>query len=97
MRLPLEPASPGPLLDDWDGVLASWFARVRRALHRQARLGLRALVARPGQVAATRTHIDVVMPLRDLDIRVRRARLDADPGWVPWLGKVVSFHYEAEP
>jgi len=97
VRVPLLPAGPGPPPGDWDRVLASWLARVRRALHRQARMGLRALVVRSGQIASTRTHIDIVLPLRELDIRVRRSGLDADPGWVPWLGQVVTFHYEAEP
>jgi hypothetical protein len=97
VRAALEPAGPRLPLDDRDRVLSSWLTRVRRALHWQARMGLRALVARPGQIAATRTHIDIVLPLDRLDIRVRRAGLDADPGWVPWLGRVVTFHYEAEP
>jgi hypothetical protein len=26
-------------------------------------------------------------------MRVRRAGLDFDPGWVPWYGRVISFHY----
>jgi len=97
VRAPLAPAGPGPPPVDWDRALASWFTRVRRAAYRRARMGLYALVARPGQIASTRTHIDIVLPLRDLDIRVRRAGLDADPGWVPWLGKMVTFHYEVEP
>jgi hypothetical protein len=96
MRAALEPGDPAPLPDDWERVLGSWLTRVRRAAHRQARAGLRALVARPGHVAFTRTHVDVVLPLRDLDLRVRRAGLDADPGWVPWLGRVVTFHYEGQ-
>jgi hypothetical protein len=28
-----------------------------------------------------------------VDIEVRRAGLDLDPGWVPWLGRVVTFGY----
>ena len=28
------------------------------------------------------------------DVAVRRAGLDTDPGWVPWLGTVVMFRYE---
>ena len=97
VRIPLQPAGPGQPPDGWDRVLATWLARVRRVARRQCGMGLRALVARPGQIAFTRTHLDVVLPLRELDIRVRRAGLDADPGWVPWLGRIVSFHYEAEP
>ena len=96
MRASLVPAVGGlPPADRF--VLGSWLSQVRRAVHRQARMGLRALVIRSGEVAATRTHIDIVLPLRDLDIRVRRAGLDVDPGWVPWLGRVVTFHYETEP
>jgi hypothetical protein len=25
---------------------------------------------------------------------VRLAGLDINPGWLPWLGRVVSFHYD---
>ncbi len=97
MRIPLRPADPGPPPRGWHRVFTTWLTRVRRVAQRHARIGLRALVARPGQIGFTRTHIDVVLPLSELDIRVRRAGLDADPGWVPWLGRVVTFHYEAEP
>jgi hypothetical protein len=27
-------------------------------------------------------------------VEVRRAGLDLDPGWIPWLGAVVRFVYE---
>jgi hypothetical protein len=30
-----------------------------------------------------------------VDIRVRRAGLDIDPGWTPWLLRVIHFHYVA--
>jgi hypothetical protein len=26
---------------------------------------------------------------------VRRVALDVDPGWVPWMGRVVQFRYDA--
>ena len=42
-----------------------------------------------GRVAFTDTHVDVLFDLGHADIRVRRAGLDIDPGWVPWLGRVV--------
>lgn len=51
------------------------------------------IVRRPAIVAATRTHVDVVLPRSAIDMRVRRRALDADPGWVPWLGRIVMFHY----
>jgi len=32
--------------------------------------------------------------LNDVDTQIRRAGLDLDPGFVPWLGKVVKIRYE---
>jgi hypothetical protein len=37
--------------------------------------------------------IEVSFSLDDVDLRVRRAGLDLDPGFVWWLGSVVRFHY----
>ncbi len=62
-------------------------------LRRHAGLSLRGLVCRRGRVALTPTHWDVAFALGDTDLRLRRAALDCDPGWVPWLGRVVQFHY----
>ena len=55
---------------------------------------LRTLVNRRGLIAATDTHIDVIFDLGKTDIRIRRAAIDINPGWLPWLGKVVQFHYQ---
>jgi len=35
-----------------------------------------------------------LMPLREVSLAVRRAGLDASPGWVRDLVRVVAFHYE---
>jgi hypothetical protein len=80
--------------DDLGPVLHELLVSARRWCRRRARLGLRTLVCRPGHVVATATHVDVIFDLAGADIRVRRAALDVDPGWVPWLGRVVSFHYQ---
>jgi hypothetical protein len=37
-----------------------------------------------------------VFDVRRADVRIRKAGLDLDPGWVPWLGRVLSFHYVDE-
>lgn len=42
----------------------------------------------------TRTHLDVVLGLEEIDLGVRLAGLDQDLGWVPRLGRVVCFHFE---
>jgi hypothetical protein len=75
--------------------LAQWMSHTRRWLRTQARIGPASLVLRTGFVSITRTHVDVVFALNQVDIRVRRAGLDRDPGWVPWLGRIVAFHYVA--
>ncbi|WP_157270220.1 hypothetical protein [Azohydromonas aeria] len=70
-----------------------WLARSRRALRRHAHMSLRELVCRPAWVSATPTHIDVIQGLDAADLRLRRLGLDVDPGWVPWIGRVVSLHF----
>jgi hypothetical protein len=49
---------------------------------------------RSGSIVAEPGWIEVHLDLDDVDIDVRRAGLDLDPGWIPWLGCVVRFCYE---
>ncbi len=60
-----------------------------------ARLDLtaREVVTRNGFVLLNRTDLDVTLSLDAADVRIRRLGLDIDPGWLPWFGKVVRFHY----
>ncbi len=95
-----EHSQPGPTLrptlrgeSDLELLLRGLLTAVRRWCRRRARIGLHTLVRRPARIAATRTHIDVVLDIQHADLRVRSAGLDVDPGWVPWLGRVVRFHY----
>ncbi len=48
----------------------------------------------PGRVLVSRTHVDVVLSLDQIDVAVRACGLDQDPGWVPHLGRIVLFHFE---
>jgi hypothetical protein len=94
-------ALPGNL--PWNGrafgsqeVLRGWTLAVRRWCWREARMTVREIVERRGAVWMTRADLDVTLPLREADVRIRRVGLDIDPGWVPWLGvhgRVVRFHY----
>lgn len=68
----------------------------RRWLRRAGGIGLASLVLRQGQITSTPTHIDVYFSVDDIDIRVRRVGLDIDPGWLPWLGKVVSYQHSED-
>jgi hypothetical protein len=76
-----------------DEPLAAWLTLVRRWCRRYARQGLVSLIRRRGRVQISRTHIDVYFDLTQIDLRLRRLALDVDPEWVPWLGRVVRFHY----
>jgi hypothetical protein len=42
----------------------------------------------------TRTHVDVVFSLEQINLSIRRAGLDRNPGWVPELGRVITFRFE---
>ena len=53
----------------------------------------RGFVRQPARLFATLTHLDLELEASHPDIIVRRAGLDLDPGWVPWLGCVIRFHY----
>ncbi len=76
-----------------DGEAACWLRDCRRHLRRRVGIGLHSLVCRPARLSLTPTHIDVWQDLEAVDLRLRRAGLDLDPGWVPWLGRVLCFHY----
>ena len=86
-------AAPRVINSDEDVLLSSWTSAMRRWCRRFAAMGLRELVSKPGRLTVTRTHVDVAFDHRLIDIRVRKAGLDLDPGWVPWFGRVVHFHY----
>jgi hypothetical protein len=51
------------------------------------------LLAVPAQAIHGRSHLDLYYPLGAVRLEIRRAGLDIDPGWLPWLGQVVHFHY----
>jgi len=72
----------------------TWLDACRHALRRRFRIGLASLVLRPASVAATRSHVDVHFALAATDLRVRRHGFDLDPGWLPWFGRVVAFHFD---
>jgi hypothetical protein len=52
------------------------------------------IARRTGMVDHTPGWLEIHLDLEQVDVAVRRAGLDLDPGWVPWLGTVVRFVYE---
>lgn len=51
------------------------------------------LLCTPGRLFAGATHVELHLPLDRIDIAVRRAGLDRDPGWTPDLGRIIRFHF----
>jgi hypothetical protein len=70
-----------------------WQVACSRYLCRVARIGLARLCLRQAHMTWSATHLDTRFALADVDLRVRRAALDVDPGWVDWLPRVVRFEY----
>lgn len=71
----------------------AWLRRCRRTLRLQVGIGVHDLVCRPARLKLTDTHTEIFFALDAVDLRLRRAGLDLDPGWVPWFARVVRFHY----
>lgn len=55
---------------------------------------LRFVTGRSAWIAADPGWIEVHFSLEDVSTDLRRAALDLDPGYLPWLGAVVRFVYE---
>ena len=88
--------APSKAADVFNQPAAQWLQACRRHARRELRIGLASLVLRPAWVRWSATHIDVHFSQRGADIRVRRAALDINPGWVDGLQRVVSFHYDQD-
>ena len=86
------PSDDAPLIVLCDDVMAR-----ASALYEEDAVWGPALIAVAGRIAATATHLDIFLPMAAVRVEVRRAGLDLDPGWVPWLGRVVTFHYVKDP
>jgi hypothetical protein len=55
---------------------------------------VRELLVRRGRLYCTATHVDVVFEASGVSFAARRSGLDASPGWVRDLMRVVAFHFE---
>ncbi|MEU6198282.1 hypothetical protein [Streptomyces sp. NPDC047061] len=82
-----DPLTPTPVrLDGVTGRLRDLLARHRLTPE---------VFARPGTLLIGRTHVDVILGLHQIDLTARSSGLDQDPGWVPALGRIIAFHYDA--
>lgn len=87
-----------------DGALEDLARRVAHRVHermggepppdaRAAAATVRACARRRAELFCETGWFDVVLRLDEVVVEVRRAGLDLDPGWIPWLGAVVRFVY----
>lgn len=70
-----------------------WLRTARLAAVHDARLPLLRIARRRGAAWVSPERIDIEFPLASLDLRIRRAGFDINPGFVPWLGRIVHFLY----
>ena len=54
------------------------------------------LIHRKASITLTQSHLDIYFSRADIDINIRLAGLDINPGWSAWLGRVISFHYQED-
>ncbi|WP_250002263.1 hypothetical protein [Actinoplanes sp. M2I2] len=91
--LPPDPARAGP--DDHERVrlIRSWLLDRLRTPGDGDDDNLDWLWRRPALIEVTPGWIDAEFSLDDVDLRIRRAQLDLDPGWLWWRGAVMRFRY----
>ncbi|MFI9386603.1 hypothetical protein [Kutzneria sp. NPDC052558] len=95
--LPTEKAAPpSPSeLDSLREYAAHWTTVAMLRLDREdEQLAALELAQRQGVIEGEPGLLEVVLRLDEVNIDVRRAGLDIDPGWLPWLGAIVRYRYE---
>ena len=53
-------------------------------------------LAIPGHAELKPEAMTVVLPMARIDVSVRRAALDRDAGWVPWLRRTVRIEFVSD-
>ena len=89
--LPSTPAQAGALLEAKQLLLAHL---AQRLPDWRGPVLLSRVLRRSAVISADPGWIDVVLQLRDVSLELRRAALDLDPGFLPWLGIVLRYRYE---
>lgn len=75
-----------------DAIVAALYSRMRAAIDETDALLLH-LTSRRAEIIATPAWIELRFHAAEVSTDVRRAGLDLDLGWLPWLGAVVRFSY----
>lgn len=80
-----------------DQALTAWRVGLDRWLRRRARIKLAEVVRKRGWISASDDAVNVRFRVEAAELRLRRLALDVDPGWVPFLGLAVRYHYRDTP
>ncbi len=75
------------------GALRQVFGLQPASFGTQADTRLARLLLRPGALRATPWEAELSWPLAAIDLALRRAGWDQDPGWLPWLGRTIRFRF----
>ena len=75
-------------------VLNHWLHAISCYTRLYACMNIRQIVCRNGKISVTPTHVDLFYTMNQIDINIRMAGIDIDPGWVSWLGKIITIYYE---
>lgn len=85
-RQALEQLAPLPAADELNALAQRWYAKTEVWSSELLRLN--------ATIEFSPSHVDIHTTINNVQLPVRLAGLDVNPGWLPWLGKVVSFHYD---
>jgi hypothetical protein len=75
------------------GALRQVFGPLPPAFPTAADTRLARLLLRPGLLSVTPWDAELTWPLAAIDLALRRAGWDQDPGWLPWLGRTVRLRF----
>lgn len=73
------------------------FGSVQPAFATAAARHLACLVLRPGVLTVSAWDAELAWPLASVDLALRRAGWDQDPGWLPWLGRSLRWRFGDAP
>ncbi|MET1254230.1 hypothetical protein [Aliikangiella maris] len=75
-------------------IMYHWIKNILFSIRQKLGKSAKWLIKRQGKIAFTQTHVDVLYDFSQLNLAIRLAGFDINPGWVNWLGKVVTIHYQ---
>jgi len=86
-RQALEQLAALPAADELNRLAQRWYAKTE--------VWNSTLLPLDATIEWSASHVDIHIAIENVQLPVRLAGLDINPGWLPWIGKVVSFHYDS--